>query len=323
MNVVVLGLGSMGKRRIRLMKTSDAAATVYGVDLNEERRRQVSESFRVDTFSSLEDVLSAHTVDCAFVCTSPLSHSRIIRQCLAAGLHVFTEINLVADGYRENLALAKEKDKVLFLSSTFLYRDEIRYIHKKVRHYGKALNYSYHVGQYLPDWHPWESYKDFFVGNKRTNGCREILAIELPWIVRVFGSIKTIASLHDRNSDLEIGYDDNYVIQLVHENGHKGTLHVDVVCPKAVRNLEIYGNHFYASWNGTPDGLRFFEQGGMKTVDLHTEYEHLNGYQSTIIENAYRNEIQAFFSAVAKNDPAAYGLAEDEKVLAWIDEMEA
>ena len=37
----------------------------------------------------------------------------------------------------------------------------------------------YHSGQYLPDWHPWESYKDFYVSNPATGARREIVPFEL------------------------------------------------------------------------------------------------------------------------------------------------
>lgn len=98
---------------------------------------------------------------------------------------VFTELNLVSDGYEE--FTKDEYDNRLFLSSTLLYRKDIQYIKDRVGE--ERVNYVYHVGQYLPDWHPWESYKDFFVGDKRTNGCREIMAIDLPWIESAFGKI--------------------------------------------------------------------------------------------------------------------------------------
>ncbi len=51
------------------------------------------------------------------------------------------------------------------------------------------FSYTYHVGQYLPDWHPWEDIKDFFVNDKRTNGNREILVRELPWLTETFGEV--------------------------------------------------------------------------------------------------------------------------------------
>ena len=46
---------------------------------------------------------------------------------------MFTEINLIEDGYDENIKTAKEKGLRLFLSSTFLYRDEVAYIKKACR----------------------------------------------------------------------------------------------------------------------------------------------------------------------------------------------
>ena len=248
MRAIVIGLGSMGKRRIRLIQQLGAMDSICGIDGREDRRTEAAEMLGIETCASIEEALSKGQVDCAFVCTSPLSHAAIIRQCLERDLHVFTEINLVPDLYRENMALAREKNRVLFLSSTFLYREEIRYIRTKVADYGRSLNYAYHIGQYLPDWHPWEDYTKFFVGETRTNGCREILAIEMPWITETFGPIKSVTAIHDRNSDLKINYDDNYVIQILHENGCKGSLNVDIVCPKAVRNLEIYGEHFYLNW---------------------------------------------------------------------------
>ncbi|MDE6927475.1 MAG: hypothetical protein K2P06_01985, partial [Muribaculaceae bacterium] len=66
--------------------------------------------------------------------------------------------------------------------------------------------YIYHVGQYLPEWHPWENYQDFFVGDKRTNGCREIMAIEFPWLIETFGEIREVSVLHDKMSHLNIDY---------------------------------------------------------------------------------------------------------------------
>lgn len=170
MNILVAGLGSMGKRRIRLLKKMYQQYHIYGVDLNAQR--------------------------CAFVCTSPLTHAGIIKTCLENDMNVFTELNLVSDDYVENINLAKQKNKLLFLSSTMIYRDEMKYLRERIDA-KKCYSYTYHVGQYLPDWHPWENYKDFFVADKKTNACREILAIELPGIVKTFGEIEHIKYLPD------------------------------------------------------------------------------------------------------------------------------
>ncbi|MBO4845843.1 MAG: Gfo/Idh/MocA family oxidoreductase [Lachnospiraceae bacterium] len=322
MNVAVIGLGSMGKRRIRLIKETYPDYIICGVDGREDRRDEASEQFGINCYAGLDSI--KESIDCVFVCTSPLSHNMIIKDALANGYHVFTELNLVDDGYEANIRTAKDKNLTLFLSSTFLYREEIRYLRSKIDEAGK-WNYVYHIGQYLPDWHPWENYKDFFLGDKRTNGCREILAIELPWLISTFGDVKDINAVSDKMTDLNIDYNDNFVIQLSHDNGNKGCLIVDVVSPVAVRKFEVYSEGRYMAWNGTPDSLFEFNPVNKKLecVSLSEKAEHMEGYSSFVVENAYKNEIKEFFNVLLDKCEPVYGFEQDKKILELIDRIGA
>ena len=322
MNIVVIGLGSMGKRRIRLIKGLYSEITIYGIDERNDRRQEAEELFGIKSLKSMEEI--DKEISCAFVCTSPLSHSSIITECLKRKWHTFTELNLVADGYSENIELAERNGCHLFLSSTFLYREEIRYIRSQVKAEEK-WNYIYHIGQYLPSWHPWESYRDFFVGDKRTNGCREIFAIELPWLIRTFGSIKETHTASGKMSGLDITYKDNYIVNLMHENGCKGLLAVDVVSPYAVRRLEAYTEGKYIIWNGTPDSLAEYDArtNSLVPVVLSEKTEHKEGYENFIVENAYKNEIMEFFSIIQQKKTPIYGFEQDERILELIDKIGA
>lgn len=324
MKIIVVGLGSMGKRRIKLLQRCDTVDMIIGVDSREDRRVETQNLFRIHTYEDINSALRAHSdIDSSFVCTSPLTHSSIISTLLNNNLNVFTEINLVKDGYQENIQLANSKNLTLFLSSTFMYREEVKYIRKQVAGNDK-LNYIYHIGQYLPDWHPWENYKDFFVEDKRTNGCREILAIELPWILETFGDVKKLNILSDKMSQLSIEYNDNFMIQILHNNGNKGTLVVDVVSPKPVRNLEVYGENVYYSWNGSPSSLVEFNSHKriVEQVKLLEVPEHMDGYGSFITENAYLNEIQEFIEVVNNKLEPLYSFEKDFNVLNLIDTIE-
>ena len=192
MDILIIGLGSMGKRRVRLLRRLRPDSRIIGVDAREDRRAEAAALYGIATAASLDEAFAEGGLKYAFICTSPLSHAALISQCLKQGLHVFTEINLVSDGYGENQKLAEEQGVTLFLSSTPLFRREMNYVTQAVRSADSPISYSYHVGQYLPDWHPWENYTDFFLGDVRTNGCRELMAIELPWICRAFSPIKDI-----------------------------------------------------------------------------------------------------------------------------------
>lgn len=323
MKAIVIGLGSMGKRRIRLIRKYDQAIEICGIDTSEKRRKAVEREFGIDVLDNLEDVVE-NSFDCAFVTAPPLSHRNLIHQCLQRNMHVFTELNLVTDGYDENMELAAQKGKVLFLSSTFLYREEIKYIDHAVHQTKCPVSYLYHIGQYLPDWHPWENYRDYFVGDQRTNGCREIFAIELPWIVHVFGNIKAVHVMKGHNTGLDISYPDSYFVIVEHEEGTRGVLAVDVVSRKAVRNLEVYAEDLYLAWNGTPESLRYYDYKRKEEVPvkLYDTVERKEGYGSFIIENSYFHEVEAFFAQVKDQVDPIYDFEKDKKILALIDEIE-
>ncbi len=325
MKIIVIGLGSMGKRRIRLL-SEHKDMTLFGIDSNQERCQEVKEKFGIKCYNSISEVVDSEKPEAAVISTSPLFHAAIIKECLQNNLHVFTEINLVADGYAENMALAKEKGKVLFLSSTFLYQAETLKIIEKVgeANVGK-LNYMYHVGQYLPDWHPWESYNNYFIGNPRTNGCREILTIDLPWIVTAFGDIKSVQVLKSKNTDLHIEYNDNYLIMFEHETGAKGVFAADVVARKAVRHFEVYGEDLHLTWDGTPETLLGYDIQKKEDVQLLADLstEHIEGYSNLIDENPYRDELNAFLSAIECGKKPLWDFEKDMTLLKVIDEIES
>lgn len=324
MKVIVIGLGSMGKRRIRLLKERKDVE-IFGIDTQMERVKQVTEDLGVSCYNDLQEAIDEENPTCAFVCTSPLSHAKLINLCLQNKLHVFTEINLVSDLYDENIKLAHDNNCVLFLSSTFLYEEDTKAIINKVRPCNEKLNYIYHVGQYLPDWHPWESYNNYFIGNPRTNGCREIMAIDMPWLVSAFGDIAKVSAIKSKNTDLNIDYADNYLITIEHETGAKGVFAVDVVSRKATRHLEVYGEKLHLTWNGTSDSLYEYDYLESKKdlqVNIEEEAEHVDGYADFITENPYREEINAFFNQVENGITPDWDFEKDKTLLSIIDEIE-
>ncbi len=123
MELLVVGLGSMGKRRARLIRGVEPSAALAGVDFAPARREE-ARALGIEPYESIAAAVAARRFDAAFVCTAPLTHAGIIGELLDAGLPVFTELNLVDDGYDALIAKAAQKGLPLFLSSTMLYRAE-------------------------------------------------------------------------------------------------------------------------------------------------------------------------------------------------------
>lgn len=326
LKILVIGLGSMGKRRIRLLKENFSDEyNIIGVDTREDRVIEVEKEFNIKTYLDLDKAITNEKPEVAIICTSPISHSNLIMKSLQNNMNVFTEINLLADKYDDIIKLSKERDLKIFLSSTFMYRKEIQYIQNEVKESNEKFHYKYHVGQYLPDWHPWENYKDFFVSNKKTNGCRELLAIELPWIIKTFGKIEKWNVIKDNISSLEIDYPDSYIITFEHENHHKGVISVDIVSRKAIRDLETYSQNNHMFWRGTPESLIKYDIEHKKDIkiDTYNNYMKNDNYAKSIIEDAYLEELKTFIHMIKENkDLSKYTFEDDKYTLSLIDKIE-
>ena len=287
MELLVVGLGSMGKRRARLIRGVEPSAALAGVDFAPARREE-ARALGIEPYESIAAAVAARHFDAAFVCTAPLTHAGIIGELLDAGLPVFTELNLVDDGYDALIAKAAQK------------------------------------GLPLPDWHPWENYKNFFVGDRRTGGVREIFGIDLPWLLDAFGPVKHVYAEKDKLSGLEIDYPDSYFVTLRHENGTKGLLAADVVSPKAVRNFEVFGEGLHLFWEGNPRALYSYnaETREKEFVDTYGSFEHDARYSDNIVENAYVDEITNFFGVLAGREQPRWSFEKDKEAIALIERIE-
>ncbi len=322
MRALIIGYGSMGKRRIRILKRLVPDISFICVDTNQERLKQI-EADGYSGKANLNEALGMKP-DFAFVCTSPGHHGGIMLDIVKAGIDVFTELNLIADHYEEIMRLSEEKKAKIFMSSTMLYDKQIIAIQNEIKKYNEPKTYLYHVGQYLPSWHPWESYKDFFIGQKQTNGCREILAIQMPWLIRSFGRIKNISCVTQKNTKLEIDYDDTYLITIEHENGCSGVFVCDVLSRNAVNYLEIMGESIHIMWNGTPETLSRYDIDEKKMVKMisYESIEHIKGYADLISEEPYYDEVRAFLDYIKNDQEPIYTLNDDKYIIGIIDKIE-
>ena len=321
----VIGLGSMGKRRVRcLIALGIKPEDIWGFDTREDRRIETKEKYSINIASNIEDV-DFDSVKAIIVSLPPDKHNIGINIAVKYNKPVFVEASVLLD---ETVDIEKNSKNIFVAPScTFMFHPMVKEIKKIIKscNLGKVCNFSYHSGQYLPDWHPWESYKNFFVGNKKTNGIREILTIELPWIINTFGKIRQIHVSKNKITDLEVDYPDSFFINIIHENGSNGVLIIDLVSRKAVRNLEIINEDGYIQWDGTPDGLEEFDTNlnEMKKINLYEEISNETDYNQTIIENAYLEEIKDFFNILnSDKKEGLHSFEKDKYILDVIDVIE-
>ena len=98
----------------------------------------------------------------------------------------------------------------------------------------------------------------------------------------------------------------------------------DIVARKGLRRLEVFSEKVHLFWEGTSDSLAAYdlETKALKPVRLYDDVVQDGRYNANIIENAYADEIRAFFDYVEKDMTPPYTFAEDAHTLDVVDEIE-
>jgi predicted dehydrogenase len=324
MKFLVVGLGSMGKRRVRCLKSLGYKETeIIGFDLREDRRAEAIEKYQIKTIGDISKV-DLSKISALFISTPPDIHNRYIQFAIDNEKPAFVEASVILEGLDKLSSLAKKKNVLIAPSCTMRFHPAIKDITSIVKggKYGKVTNFSYHSGQYLPDWHPWEKVKDFYVGQKETGGGREIVPFELTWLVDVFGFPKNVAGFHGKTMDVGADIDDTYV-SIMDFGRFFGTLTVDVVCRSATRGLILNMEYGQISWRWDEHVVRLYDAKNSRWIEYRTpEGQAAQGYNKNVIEEMYIEEADTFISAVKGKTVFPNTLDEDIKVLKILHKME-
>lgn len=249
MKFMIIGLGSMGKRRIRNLQHL-GEKDIIGCDVDEGRRKEVEKTYGVTTYGSIEQGF-AQSPDAVIISTPPARHYDIAEQVAKRSLPFFMEANVVPEGFDRVMQVCNEMKVFAAPSCTMRFQPSIRKIKSLLDEnaIGKVLHFTYHVGQYLPDWHPYEDYRKFYVSKKETGACREIVPFELNWITWAMGNITLLTGMRRKISKLETDIDDIYSMILEFEGGGRiGTVVIDVLSRVPYRTLKIVGEEGVITW---------------------------------------------------------------------------
>lgn len=318
MKLIVIGLGSMGKRRIRCLQALGVTAIV-GVDRRADRREEARAAYGVQVADELGAALQASRFDAAVISLPPLAHVAAMRACLAHDLPFFVEASVVDHGLAEVIAEVERRGSVAAASTTLHFHPAIREISRIVRsgELGKLSNVLLHSGQYLPDWHSYESVADYYVSTPETGGAREIVPFEMTWFTELFGFPRRVAANYRKTIAIAGAddIDDTYNC-LLDYGSFLASVTVDVVSRHATRRLLINGSRQQLNWSWDEPAIKLFdgESGEWRSLGYEMEAS-APGYNKNIGENMYIDEVRAFLEAVRGEAPFPNTLAADHRVL--------
>lgn len=320
MKFLVVGLGSMGKRRIRnllYLKEKD----VIGFDVKQERCGEASQKYEIETFKDISIALKQNP-DAMIISTPPDLHMKYAKIAIEHNIHFFTEASVVQDEMDEVIKELEKTDLVGIPSCTMKYHPIVQKINDilKLEKLGRVLYFSYHSGQYLPDWHPWEDYRKFYVSKKETGACREIVPFEIVWLMHTFGKIVDVMGEKAKITSLETDIDDIYSILMNFTNNVKGMLIVDVISRVPIRNIKIFTENGVIIADWYEKLIKYFSKSdGWEQIGIDdgvVEKGYIHG------DKMYIQEIDNFIQFIKKEKNPTYTFRDDLQVLKILQAIE-
>lgn len=318
LKVLVIGLGSMGKRRIRNLR-SLKISNIFGYDNKEETRRAVASEYKINVIEDLKN-LSKYNFDFAVISTPPQHHLSPINDCIKNKIDFFSEINLIT---KDAIKISKnvKKNNILGIpSNTEFFDSDVLKLGKAIGDNFKGY-FVYQLGQNIHDWHPWQKIDDYFISKPETNGIREILRIELPWLLKIFGEVDAIQSQSTSFYTKKYGVNDFSCIQLDFVSGSKGILLFDLVSPVVIKRFTATCENRVVYWDERKNLIEIYQgsSGDVKRLFLKDK-SVLNNYKFP--EDAHLAEIKKVLDIIKKKHRVDYSFTDECKLLRLIDKIE-
>jgi len=304
-SVLVAGCGSIGRRHLKNLR--ELGVRQLGVcDPDAERSAPVVKELGVAAFLDLGDALRAQKPDAVFVCTPPVQHVALAMQALAAGVHVFIEKPLSHDwqGVEELLQAATQRGRTVQVGYNLRFHPGPQKLKEMVEggRLGRILWAYAEAGQYLPDWRPWQDYRQSYTARRALGG--GILldgSHELDYLTWLLGTPMEVMCMAGRVGALEVDVEDCADLLLRFPGGAQAQVHLDFVQRGYARTCKVVGERGTACWDFTGREVRVFSA-------------ESNGWESFAYDfepnDMYVAEIEHFFECISSGQSPAVGLCQ-------------
>lgn len=294
MKFLVVGLGSMGKRRVRNL-LSLGYNDILGYDIRKDRIDEAQKKYGIKVFSNFDSAISENP-DMLIISTSPPAHVKYAELGAKRKIPFFTEVNTEPNDIKKIIGLTN-KYKVMGVSSmTMRFHPAVKVIKNLIerKKLGKVYFVNYHSGENLEDWHPWEDVLDYYVGNISTGGGRDQAVFELEWIFWLFGKPRDVMAKTSKLSGTKARIFDAYQMTFELGNVPMANILVDVVQRPPNRILRIVCENGAIMWDWMGGLVRVYDSKTKKWEESRDG----EGYKGFNVEEMYQNEMGAVIRSI-------------------------
>jgi len=311
MLILVVGLGSIGKRHIRNLKAL-GAGDIIGQDVQRERCHAVEQEYRVKAYNRLEEAL-AEKPDVALVCTPTSSHIPPALLAAQSGCHLFIEkpLSHSRDSIDELVEIVAQKNLVTLVGCNMRFHPGIARMKQLLENksIGRVLCARAQSGQYLPDWHPGEDYRQGYSANHSLGGGSILDGVhEIDYLSWFLGRVEQVFCFADKLSSLEIDTEDLAEILLCFESGAIAEAHLDYIQRSYSRSCQLIGEEGTILWDYSDKQVKIYSTGTKEWQVLPEE----PGYDSN---QMYVEEMRHFIQCLRGKTKPAQDIMAGKRVL--------
>ena len=308
---VVAGCGSIGRRHMNNLRAL-GAGEILGCDLRADRCAEVNRQLGIETVASLDDAWRREPN--AIVIAAPTAlHMPLAIEAAERGVHLFIEKPLASswDGVERLVELSQQKNLVSLVGCNMRFHPGLITVKRLLaeRGVGRIIAARVEAGQYLPDWHPWEDYRQTYSARADLGGGVILDAIhEIDYIRWLLGEVVGVFCLASKLSRLEIDTEDTAAVLLRFENGALGEIHLDYIQRTYNRTCQIIGDEGTIHWDYIAGQVRWYS--------AHTKtWQCFNNPTGWEANEMYLDEMRHFVNCLARRAQPEQDLFEAARVL--------
>ena len=252
-NILIVGLGSIGRRHTD--NFSKYFNEIDIVDINPERIEQAKKEYNINnSFSDYKNALENNSYDAVAITTPPHLHLPIAKLSAEKGSHLFIEkpLGMNIDGWQDVERLCIDNKIISYVAYCHRHIVFSKRLKEMVEEglIGRPVHANMRWGSYLPDWHPYEDYRSFYMAKKEQGGgalMDESHGIDL--VRYILGDVREVFGIVDTISDLEIDSDDAAFLTLRMESNALVHINFDLASRTPRLNFEITGTKGSLIWD--------------------------------------------------------------------------
>jgi len=263
MKVLVVGSGSIGRRHMRNLRAL-GIQHLAACDPDPDRLAPMVTELGIQPFADFDKAMTATKPDFVFVCTPPVFHVPQALRAVQAGAHVFVEkpLSHTLDGVDELIAEAETRQRVVQVGYNLRFHPGLQKVKQLVEDgiIGQILWTRVEVGQYLPDWRPWQDYRQSYTARRELGGGIILDAShELDYIMWLLGQPSEVMCMAGKVSALEVDVEDCATVLLRFASGAHADVHMDFVQRGYARSCKLAGERGTIIWDSPAHQVRIYQ----------------------------------------------------------------